>query len=73
MKKARKKLTLKKDMITSMSNHEIATVKGGFLSIGHTCSDRNKCERMNTSHWGNGCSTNSCNPHYSTEGTCPIE
>jgi hypothetical protein len=41
-----KKLELKNLKIKSISKDEQATVKGGFLSIGHDCSVRMSCPRL---------------------------
>ena len=38
--------------ITALNESEMRSVKGGFLSIGHACSHRTKCDRLWTKCWG---------------------
>lgn len=40
------------ESIMKLSNQEMMSVKGGFVSIGHACSHRVKCDRLWTKCWG---------------------
>ena len=35
-----------------LNDDEMSSIKGGFLSIGHACSHRTKCDRLWTKCWG---------------------
>lgn len=43
---------LKPETVSKLSSQEMHAVKGGFLSIGHACSHRAKCDRLWTKCWG---------------------
>tara|TARA_R100001015_G_C4610498_1_gene165859 strand:- start:637 stop:915 length:279 start_codon:yes stop_codon:yes gene_type:complete len=40
------------ETVTELSVQEMQGIKGGFLSIGHACSHRTKCDRLWTKCWG---------------------
>jgi len=40
------------ESVTNLTTKEMQGVKGGFLSIGHACSHRVKCDRLWTKCWG---------------------
>lgn len=43
---------LNPETVIKLNNKEMMSVKGGFLSIGHACSHRTKCDRLWTKCWG---------------------
>jgi hypothetical protein len=43
-----KKLELVNLKVKKITEKEKKDVKGGFLSIGHVCSHRNSCDRLET-------------------------
>jgi hypothetical protein len=43
---------LNPESVIKLNNKEMMSVKGGFLSIGHACSHRTKCDRLWTKCWG---------------------
>lgn len=58
-----KKLELKNLKVKEVSRENKSSIKGGFLSIGHACSHRNHCDRLQTrcydgSEPGGGCEEN---------------
>lgn len=46
------KLSLNKEIISKLNDNEMDSTQGGFLSIGHACSHRAKCDRLWTKCWG---------------------
>lgn len=52
MKKKKKLPTIKVEGLERLDLMEMKNFKGGFLSIGYDCSQRNKCSRHFTKSWG---------------------
>jgi len=43
---------LEVESVLELSSDQMQDVRGGFLSIGHGCSHRTKCDRLWTKCWG---------------------